>query len=183
MMNLYSIEWSTNPRLSADQDAEHRDRGFISNMFGAVFSCSSADKCVPSVCCSQPDVNVMVADMNPDLYKGLNSKKNITDKCVNHVETLMLGQSLLRKPTIDDAGPHWTQYPNPMPGWTMEEQRELMETCKALHGEWSNLLEFFKSEERAHWEYMRLVAQYFPGKSAEDCDRCLRHLTRTRATY
>ena len=77
----------------------------------------------------------------------------------------------------------WKREPDPMPGWTFEEQRTLIATSRSLQSERAMLLKHLGTEERAHWEYLRLIARHLPGKSADDCKRCLAHVKKSKIAY
>ena len=79
--------------------------------------------------------------------------------------------------------PSWKREPNPLPGWTSEDQHALILGSKHHLKERSSIAIRGIHDEFAHWQYVRLVARYVPNKTLEECDLCIKHVERERIAY
>ncbi len=75
-------------------------------------------------------------------------------------------------------------FPKPLHGWTSEEQLSLIAAAKIVPSERSLMLQHYGwTEEIAHHKYLLLISEKVPGKSLQECERCLNHLYANRVAY
>ena len=79
--------------------------------------------------------------------------------------------------------PSWKREVEPLPGWTLEEQRALEVASKELQKERSSMAIRGIPVEYAHWQYVRLISRRVPSKSLEECADCLKHVLKGRVAY
>ena len=72
--------------------------------------------------------------------------------------------------------PIWDQEPEPIKGWTMEDQRALILAAKEAK---------LKTAQapRAYNRSMAEVARQFPHKTLRECEDCFRHVEKSRIVY
>jgi hypothetical protein len=74
--------------------------------------------------------------------------------------------------------------PKPLHGWTSEEQLSLIAAAKVVPSERSLMLQHYGwTEAIAHHKYLLLISEKVPGKSLQECERCLNHLYANRVAY
>ncbi len=101
-------------------------------------------------------------------------------------EDILFGKKRVNPLHGSDCGPQvpsWELEPEPLEGWTIEEQRALEATARANHKERTLMMGRGLTKETAHWQFLRLLARQVPGKSARECERCLQHVEAKRVAY
>ncbi len=99
-------------------------------------------------------------------------------------ESMLFGKKYSQ--SHSDCAPHippWEREPEPLEGWTTDEQHTLAAAARGNHRERALLLGRGLTEETAHWQFLRLLARHVPGKSVQECDRCLKHVEAKRIAY
>ena len=81
------------------------------------------------------------------------------------------------------AVPSWEKEPDPLDGWTLEDQRLLIAADKELRKNRLAMLDLGLPEEKVLWEHLRQIARRVPGKSVVECCRCFKYIERTRIAY
>ena len=81
--------------------------------------------------------------------------------------------------SVDPTARSWEREPEPLEGWTFEEQHALAAAARANHTERTRGL----TEQDAHCHFLRLLVRQVPGKSAAECERCLKHVEAKRIAY
>jgi hypothetical protein len=170
--------------VMAENVTQSNDQSFFANIFGSLLSCSSVEKCVPAVCCSVKKEEIEQQKIE---YKVTSTKKPPRDKADKH-EALNMCKIILTGPGKQASHsnpqvPSWAREPDPIPGWTLEEQRALISATKELQKERQRIQEYYPTEEQAQWEYLRLIARRVPGKSADDCKQCLKHFQKEHIAF
>ena len=161
---------------SRDHVRERRGEDFLSNIFGSLISCNSVEKCMPTMCCGpvhDANTDIGCAKVNDQSAHQPRIASNESDR---HADAVKISRKVLT------YLPSWEREPEPLLGWTKGEQRELVAATRALQKDRAQLFNYY-AEEQASWEYLRLLARRLPGKSAEDCRRCLKHVTRHHVAY
>jgi hypothetical protein len=91
-------------------------------------------------------------------------------------------EDCLKPQPRNDGAPmarYWEREPEPLEGWTFEEQRALAAAARANHKERTRGL----TDEDARCQFLRLLMRHVPDKSASECDRCLEHVEANRIAY
>lgn len=153
-------------------------------MFGSFLSCTPVENCI----CCDPIHKQEIEGANAQASgKETSARKSTQDSIDRHAQVIKMCQDLLKTKgnTKTQVTRHssWKREPDPMPGWTFEEQRTLIATSRSLQSERAMFLKHLGSAERADWEYLRLIARHLPGKSADDCKRCLAHVKKSKIAY
>ena len=74
--------------------------------------------------------------------------------------------------------------PEPMHGWTSGEQLALIAAVKAVPSEHALMVEHCCwTKQMAHHQYLLRISQQVRSKSADECERCLKHLHAKRVAY
>jgi hypothetical protein len=74
--------------------------------------------------------------------------------------------------------------PTPLHGWTEEQQLSLIAATKTVPSERSLMIERCGwTEKIARHKYLLLISEQVPSKSAQECERCLKHLEVKRVAY
>jgi hypothetical protein len=115
--------------------------------------------------CQVEDENIQKI---PEASKEVIKKKNMTTEIDPHS---------LRKKLV--TSPSWKQDPTPLPGWTVEEQRKMIECLKALPEKGKR-----DSEIRDKF-FGQLIRSNGPleGKTLVECDICFKHVERNRIAF
>jgi hypothetical protein len=165
------------PRQSPAHTQQPREASFFDNLVGSIFFCD-ATKCTPSA--ADP--------REPQNSTGICGFSNSTESHnATKAHTIVHAEDRFLKPLLhSDCAPHippWEREPEPLEGWTKEEQLALATAARANYRERALLLGRGMTEETAHWQFLRLLARHVPGKSAQECDRCLKHVEARRIAY
>ena len=74
--------------------------------------------------------------------------------------------------------------PKPLLGWTSDEQLSLIVASKTVSSKRLIMSKNPKwTKEMAHHKFIQLISEQIPGKSAQECARCLKHLDASRVAY
>ena len=171
---------------ASQQDESQSGSDFILYLFGDVFSCQNLKQSSWDCPCGQPNKSSEQHQSRKPQDRTIQSKKPNADQ---NREIMNLYQTLTRKQDSLDSHSNQTsttykeREPNPVAGWTLEDQRLLIAADKALQRDRLQLLESGVPEDRVMWNHLRQIARRVPGKSAEECGRCLKHVEKTRIAY
>jgi hypothetical protein len=74
--------------------------------------------------------------------------------------------------------------PQPLQGWTTDEQLALIVASKTVKSKRSLMFEKCgMTAEIARQKHLLLLSKHVPGKSVQECARCLKHLEASRVAY
>jgi hypothetical protein len=170
-------------------EPQSRETFFCENLIGSLFFCE-AIKCTPST--SDPNPNKSGSQNLTGTTRAPRSCLPSSDshhaskaQNITNFDELLGKKSLKPLPHTDRAPqvPSWEREPEPLEGWTIDEQQALEAAARTYQRERTLMLGRGLTEENAHWQFLRLLARQVPGKSAKECERCLKHVEAKRIAY
>ena len=174
LLDHFQLEESKGAEIH-EREAGGCGQNFVSHIFEKIFAChivESSMKMTPNPVAT----NTNIAEKTQESRRIHQNRKGHPER---HTEAVKTYQIVMGRQVV----PSWEKEPDPIPGWTLEEQRLLIAASKALQNDRILMIERGYSEEMAHWEYLRQIARRVPGKTAEECNGCLKHVERVRIAY
>ena len=144
-------------------------QNFVSHIFEQLFSCQDVHKSTSVCACPCAQSRKVMTVQNPKPREPPNRKsKEEQRREIMQINRIL---NMSRHTTADlienqaYAVPSWEKEPDPLDGWTLEDQRLLIAADKELRKNRLAMLDLGLPEEKVLWEHLRQIARRVPGKN------------------